>query len=254
MLVFARIDPSDAGARPEGCRLRDREVELWAFSLAAARGDVERWSRLLSADEREWAARFRRTADRDAYIVAHGVLRRLLAAYRDTIPEALELERAAGGQPALTTPHGTGAIHFNLAHSGGGGLLAVCGEEVGVDLERERDDIDTEGLADRFFARAESEAIRRAPGASRVATFFRHWVAKEALLKAQGSGLAHPLDAFAIRFDAAGDTAGVEWYDRTTPRDDWRVRVLRLPPGWHGALCARGAWHVRVRRPRANRA
>ena len=107
---------------------------------------------------------------------------------------------AAGphGKPRLD---GDGAgIHFNLSHSGGLALIAVArGVEVGVDLEEIRPRPDLERVARRVFTEAEREAV--ALGGDRA--FYRHWVAKEAFVKATGRGV-ESLRSFEVLLDGPG--------------------------------------------------
>ena len=243
-LRFARFDPRDAERDAALRALDEGDVEVWAFDLSGTPEDVERWSRLLSPDERDRGGRFLRSTDRDAYIVAHGTTRSLLAAYCGVPPAALVLGRAAHGKPRLQPPQGD--IRFNLAHSHGCGVLAVSrGREVGIDLEREREDVEALSLAERFFFGAEHAAIAAAAPQERTRTFFRYWVAKESVLKAQGVGLTFPLDGFSIEFAADGDSATVRSCAGSGLSDGWHVRPLTVPSGWHAALATPGDCRVR---------
>ena len=254
MPAFTTIEPGCGARDVAPCPLTDRDIHVWAYSLAARAGDLARWMLLLSDDERRRAGRFRRAADADAYIVAHGGMRQLLSSYCVGTPRALRFTRAAGDKPVLDAAGGGPAIHFSLAHCSHGALLAVSrSTEVGVDLEAARSDIDPTALAAQFFCATERDAIAAAPPAFRTDAFFRHWVAKEAVLKARGTGLACPLDAFALRFSATGDVAGVA-ASAAFGRSDWLVLRLPLPKGWYGALCAPENYHVRLLAPMMPRA
>ena len=92
-------------------------------------------------------------------------------------------------------------VSFSVSHSGSLGLIAIAeGEQrIGVDVEQFRGRRDVRALADRFFHPDEAAAI----GDDRAA-FFRCWTRKEAVVKALGLGLAHPLDSFVVDFDATG--------------------------------------------------
>ena len=228
--------------------LSNRAIDVWAFSLLADRPAVEQWRSLLSSDERHRAERFVRAPDADAFVVAHGTLRALLARYCAVAPGQLRFTRSSDGKPMLESlASAARAIRFNLAHSANAALVAVsAGAEVGIDLECVRDDVDIDGLAARYFTGYEREMIATEAPERRVAAFFRFWVAKEAVLKARGSGLATPLDAFSVRFAPDGESASV---DARTPaffKSDYGVRMLPVPAGWHAALCAPVGCEVRM--------
>ena len=104
------------------------DVEVWQVELAA--GEAGWAEALLSADERERAARLTRP---EPWIVARAALRTVLGA-RLGVPAA-EVEFAAGphGKPELPGAR----LRFNLSHSGERALIALAdGVEVGVDVER----------------------------------------------------------------------------------------------------------------------
>ena len=117
-------------------------------------------------------------------------------------------------------------VSFSVSHSGSLGLIAIAEGErrIGVDVERLRLDTDFRALAERFFHPEEAAAI----GDDRAA-FFRCWTRKEAVVKALGLGLAHPLDSFVVDFDAPGarPVRGVPGLS---------VRGLEVPEGYAAAL------------------
>jgi 4'-phosphopantetheinyl transferase len=65
--------------------------------------------------------------------------------------------------------------------------------DVGVDVELIRADADLDGIAAKFFTRAEQDALASLPPAQRLAASFHCWTRKEAYLKGIGAGLTSPL-------------------------------------------------------------
>ena len=115
-----------------------------------------------------------------------------------------ELLRLIGGAELRVDEHGrpwAPGVSFNVSHSGGLGLIAIAEGErrIGVDVERWRAQRDFRALAERFFHPEEAAAI-----GENHAAFLRCWTRKEAVVKALGVGLAHPLDRFVVDFDATG--------------------------------------------------
>jgi 4'-phosphopantetheinyl transferase len=217
------------------------EVHLWAF--ASGRGSAgaaalrERCAGVLDEAERKRAARFRCEQHQHDYIVFHALLRSVLARYLGLEARALRFSVAPEGKPAID------GLGFNLSHSADRALLAVTGgEAVGADLELERDDLDALALADRYFYGAELEAVRAAAGSSVVEgrrSFFRHWVAKEAVLKGVGIGLGFPLDRFGVHFARGGGSARIVSLDPVRLEPDWCIRMLEVGAGCPGAVALR---------------
>jgi 4'-phosphopantetheinyl transferase len=118
-------------------------------------------------------------------------LRRVLGAYLEEDPAAIELRRGPHGKPALADP--TATLRFNLSHSGGLALIAVVdGREVGVDVERERPRRNLLRLAERALDPVEAAAVRAAAPADRLTLFHQAWARREAAAKCHGAGLRAP--------------------------------------------------------------
>lgn len=199
-------------------------VVLWSLQVPEPER-AESWHAVLCAEERARADRFRFAPDRAAYVTAHALLRALLAAQGVARPAF-----AVGpwGRPELADP-GPG-LRFSLTHTRA--LVAVgltSRDDVGVDAESAERDLDTVGLATRFFAPREAEALRSLPPSARPDAFCRLWTLKEAFVKAVGRGLSLPLDAFAF---GPGPDDFAPPADLGTP-DGWSfVTRPTEPPGY----------------------
>ena len=232
---LALSDPAALMEAPSVPRL-DAGVHAWAWPLDGPDDVLRRAHEVLDDVEHARAARFVKLEHRRRFAIAHGVLRVLLSRYARCAPTSLRFAASTGGKPLLVDSD----LQFNLSHSAGRAVLAVSRSAVGVDVEHDRERLDPLGLASRYFFGAEHDAIRAATPDERTPTFLRYWVAKEAVLKAQGVGLAFPLDAFAVDFAADGRTARVTSQDAQRLSADWRVRMATLGPGWPVAIAAAG--------------
>jgi len=197
---------------PGDVRIHYRAVDA---SDAAAEASARR---VLSSDEQERAARFVFARDRAAYVAAHALLRNALSAYEDVSPDAWTFAQNGRDKPALAARHAGAGLTFNLAHTEG---LVACaigrGLDVGIDVERLREDVPALELASRFFSPAEVAGLAAGAGSARARRFIELWTLKESYVKAIGQGLSHPLDGFGfalsgssgLRFEApAGVDAG----------------------------------------------
>jgi 4'-phosphopantetheinyl transferase len=198
------------------------EIRLSLVELADAAGGLD----LLDAGERARAARFVRPEDADRYVRAHGALRRLLGEALGTDPAALGFSAEPSGKPRLD---GGGDLRFNLSHSGGFALIGLArGVELGVDVEVERPFAVAE-IAPLALAPDELEALAALPQARARTAFFDLWARKEALLKAEGSGLSA---------DPSGFSLGLETAAQVVVRAGRRWRVQRLDTGRAGLFAA----------------
>jgi 4'-phosphopantetheinyl transferase len=226
-------------------------VQLWSFELRSDTALVARCRDLLSEPERLRADRFVFARDMARYVLAHAITRHILSLYAGVAPAVLSFEAGASGKPALSGPAAAVHLSFNLSHSHDRALLAVSTQrELGCDLEKVRPEVSGRELSERYFSARECAVIDAAPADDLARTFFRHWVAKEAVLKAQGVGLGFDLHRFSVGFGPDGAEASVHSDDPERLRADWWVRMLDAGEGWAAAVCAQaGNWQLTVMRP-----
>ena len=251
--LFRALDPQKLFALHDAYSVSSDVIHVWAFVLGGPPEFVARCRALLSPEERQRADRFVFEHDRIRHTVAHAVTRHLLSrccwstASGAVSPESLRFSTTSAGKPSLQFPSAAASsIQFNLTHSEDRGLLAVSsGLELGVDLERVRSNIEALAISRHYFFGTERAAIESAPPELTEPTFFRYWVAKEAVLKAQGIGLGFPLDRFRVDFLPGGDRATIETLDPERLEAGWSIRMLSCEPGWLGAVAARGdRWEI----------
>lgn len=198
-------------------------IDLWSWRLVG--GDPT----LLSAEERDRAARFAFPRDRDRFVAGRARLRAILGGYLGEAPGAVRFRHGAWGKPEVDGPS------FNLSHSGDRAMLAVAWDvPVGADIEAVR--VVESDLAQRAFAPGERRALAALPAEEQAAAFLRGWTRKEAYLKARGTGLSTELSSFEVTLGpddprllrCASGEAGL-----------WRIADVDLGPGVAGAVAAR---------------
>jgi len=216
-------------------------VHVWLADLGQPASRVDTLSRLLSPDESRRAKGFYFKHHRQAFAVARGLLRTILASCTGAHPRDLNFAYSPHGKPYLPVAHGDCDIRFNLSHSHGLALYAVArGREVGVDIEYCRPRVAFMEIAEHFFSPLEIKTFRRLPEHLRREAFFNCWTRKEAFIKAVGKGLSFPLDGFDVSL-TPGEPAvlhGVRDGGRQAPR--WALRELQPAPGYVGAVAAEG--------------
>lgn len=218
--------------------LRDGWIHVWSNPLDVPDSALRELLESLCCNERDRAHRFVFASDRRRFIAARGTLRALLGAYLKCEPGELEFAYGAHGKPALA---GHETLQFNVAHSQGVALYAFTrNRAVGVDIERTRPIPDAEQLAGRFFSPEENSVLQALEPAERDDGFLACWTRKEAYIKATGSGLSFPLDAFTVSVLPSDDTGPVRFVAPTGVREQWSFRDLCPYPGYRGAVVARG--------------
>ena len=214
-------------------------LDVWPISLDPPAGALARLRATLSDDELERASRFRFRRDADRFVAGRGQLRRLLGRLVDVEPASLRFAYGPAGKPAL---EGHPSLGFNLAHSGGVGLLAVAPEvAVGVDVEASPDPLGAcEEIAPMYFAPEEMRTLAALPRAQRGAGFLRCWTRKEAYVKALGDGLQMPLDDFSVSLGPE-EAPRLRWCRRPAELERWTlVDLSHMTASATAAACVEG--------------
>jgi 4'-phosphopantetheinyl transferase len=166
------------------------EVQLWSARLDPPSHRVEALTAILSDEELARAAAFRFERDRRRFIVAHGILRHVIAAAAGIAPQEAMFGCGPSGKPIVIWPD-HGGVHFSLSHSEERCLIGVSRTvPLGVDLERVRELPDCASIAKRLFSPCDRRAVEILPPRERAGSFLGCWTRTEAYVKALGVGLA----------------------------------------------------------------
>ncbi|MFN8400208.1 MAG: 4'-phosphopantetheinyl transferase superfamily protein [Anaerolineales bacterium] len=223
---------------PDSLNFERQHVDIWRLSLNLLVDSVKLIESTLSVDEAERASRFHFEADKNRFVITHGVLRKILGRYLHQKPAELTFSINQYGKPASVNSN----LEFNLSHSGDFALIAVTqGRKIGVDVERIRQGISAHVIAQQYFSKAEVAELQSLPIEQREAAFFICWTRKEAYIKAHGLGLALPLESFDVSL-----TPGQPAILRATRPESqeaarWMLRSLEVDSHYAGAIAVEGA-------------
>lgn len=145
----------------------------------------------LSAEEHQHWHGIQQPGRRREYLLGRVLLRRMLAERLHCPTDELVFCNGPHGKPVLCSH----AWQFNLSHSGDWLVLALCQQgPLGVDVEMGLRRRHILPLAKRFYAASEYAWLLSLPVQEQESAFYRLWSRKEAVLKAQGDGIAAGLD------------------------------------------------------------
>ena len=220
-------------------------IHIWGIELDGSSRCLARCTQWLAEEEQHRAQRMFREEDRRRYVLAHGGLRAVLSRYLGVGPDRVELLRSEAGKPSLAKElGGRPALTFNMSHAHDRALIAVSkGQEIGVDIERIRSDVEVAKLSERYFTPSEHTAIIHSTQEQRATRFFRYWVAKEAVLKARGIGISG-LSQCEIFFDTDGVGTEVAVLPESLLQNSLRVCLLPCDEGWEAAVAAQDVGRI----------
>ena len=209
----------------------------------------------MSEHERARGRRFRFARDHDRFLGRRSALRDILARYLAVPPADVTFAEGQAEKPRLAAPDAPllflaapdAPLLFNTSASGDLALVAVSRDaEVGIDVERIRDDLDVERLAARSLSPTETAALAALDPDERTRGFFRAWVRKEAYLKAKGIGLFVPSDGVSVSLSATEPPQLLR--SAVDPHDHQRWRLWALDAGAaYAAALAAPAWCQMIR-------
>ena len=179
-----KLESGDAGP------LRSDRVDVWFLSLDQDAGTLERSRAFLSREEIARSERYIHEIDAKRYILAHGLMRALLAEATGQHPEKVAFTFGKYKKPYVA---GEYDVQFNLSDTKDALIIAMTsGEELGADIETMDRKVHHEDVADHYFTEAEKKIIfeNKENGKRR---FLEFWTKKEALLKASGVGIMDDL-------------------------------------------------------------
>jgi 4'-phosphopantetheinyl transferase len=174
------------------------------------------------------------------YARAHAALRILLSRETGIAPACLPISAHPGKKPRLEGSE----ITFNLSHSAHlGAVVFAQGREVGIDVEALGRPLDDAlSIAALTMQAEELAALAAMPRGARDAGFLRLWTAREALLKALGTGFSGPAEGF----DASPFLEGVQ----SMQWNGWTVSAVPSPAGALVSVAGSGTgWGYRLVSP-----
>lgn len=187
----------------------------------------------LDSAEQKRTSRLLIPSQRKAFGFSRATLRMVLGAYLAADPARLRFATTAEGKPYLPGQE----LRFSLSHSSDGVLLALAlASDVGVDLEATGRKIDVDALAAASLSEAERLECDAIDKPERRRAILRRWTHKEALLKAEGSGLrCNPRDLTLPGGMAASMPPPVQLGGRI-----WTLIDLPLGEAWQASLAIEG--------------
>lgn len=214
--------------------LPEKIIHIWYCDFDQNRAQINYYTSLLSKDEKQKADRFKFKKDEDCYIITRGILRLLIASYLRMNAKDLSFKYTSFGKPYLAIKN---ELKFNVSHSGNMAAFAFFkGQEIGVDIEKVKNDFDVLELAQNFFSQTEIIALENQPKEELPKAFFRCWTRKEAFIKAEGSGLSFPLDKFEVSLDDDFHAELLETQWNSEEKKEWKLFSFVPATGYIAAV------------------
>ena len=181
--------------------LKHNECHIWKTTVFANVDNLDSYWYLLTQDERVRAKEYYFAVDRNRYIIARAILRKLIAMYLDITPQDILFGYTEYGKPYLDIKNNPQVLKFNLAHSRDSIVYGFTKSiDVGVDVEFINKEFVIDDLVQHCCSKQEQNKLITLSDEQKYSYFYNLWVIKEALVKAMGLGLSYDLREIHINF------------------------------------------------------
>ena len=200
------------------------DATVWYVELAQCSRRAASAYDWLDSRERERSQRFIHPLPECQFVLTRAALRILLCRWLRIPNRKLAFETSAHGKPFALVDKVPAEVSFNVSHSGTHGLIAVAGQgRLGADVEERSVPFDVDKLGEIVFTPGERADIAKGYGQQRIDRFLTVWTAKEALLKALGTGLSGDPRALEIPRELRHGKTSVVFRPPGTPGSEWRL-------------------------------
>lgn len=204
-------------------------MSLILESLDVSAEELANLALLLTPEEKKTADSYHTEKLRNRAMVRRALLKKHLAVEARTDPTSLRIKNSAYGKPYLES---TPRIFFSVSHREDLAAYAISPLEVGIDIEKTDGKVTPE-LERLSLCEPERIWLDAQPASERARHFFRFWTAKEALLKARGTGLSFPMKELEIDVDSAR-VLRINGSEEEAAK--WSLQLFVPAPGFQGAL------------------
>lgn len=194
--------------------LDEKEIQVWILQWRELIDWIKHNWEAMSLLEKNYVKKFMHEDDRMRSAAGKILTRKLLSHYMIIPEKQIEILRGEFGKPFLNTSNPS-KLHFSVSHSEEIVLVAIAKERLlGIDVEKMHSIPDYLSLSRNFFTRNEWINIDKVRDEM---LFYYYWTAKEAYVKAIGSGLHRELNSFEINENGIIDSMedSKKWNRRT---------------------------------------
>ena len=210
-------------------QLSNNNVHIWKIDLCKMQNNINKYTDLLTQDEKNRANKYRITHKQESYRITRATLKLLLQYYVDKAPYPIALYKNNYGKPYIKG----NALYFNVSHTDGMSIISFSkSNEIGIDLEHIKCDNNIINISKKYFTKRERFWIENLPKSEQIEGFLHCWVRKEAYIKALDVGLNLPLDSFNVI-----SNTNQEILNNCFQINNWFVHSLDISTQHRGAIC-----------------
>jgi 4'-phosphopantetheinyl transferase len=212
--------------------LEEMEMHIWRVRLARETCDLEYYWSIISDDERNNAKEFRFIKDKNRYIIARAILRKIISLYMNNVdPKSIIFGYTEYAKPYLITNNNIYLLKFNLSHSEDSIIYGFSREvDIGVDIEFFNQELIIEDVIEYCCSIEEKKKLEELSIDHKY--FYKLWVSKESLVKAMGLGLSYDFRKISINID--NDVVNII----SPNKSNWMIKLFPSYDGYYSAVAS----------------
>ena len=219
-------------------QLAKGEIHVWFIWLDRWNDQSGIFKGFLSPEEIHRSERYAVPGLGNDFITQKGLLRLLLSEYLDQNPANITFSSTKTGKPFIKGEN----LNFNISHSCD---LFVCGISpdlaLGLDIQYVYPITPLDRMIKKVCCETEIQLLDAVPSSELLDHFFTIWAAKEAVLKASGTGFNQSPNQFSIyRACENGYSLKYESSQLELTNKDWTIRELNISPGYKSVIASNG--------------
>jgi 4'-phosphopantetheinyl transferase len=181
----------EGGSSSGGQDVSPGSIDIWSARYSSLDLYYPFLSSLVSLEEIQKAAGFKKPDDTRRYIMRQGMVRVILGHYIHEDPEMIQIVRSKSDKPSLDPKGKFSDVRFSISHTDEMVCLGITRNyEIGLDIVKTNPRTPFSEIEHYLFTPGERSWIEQTIPEQRFMQFFRIWSLKEALLKATGSDVS----------------------------------------------------------------
>lgn len=189
ILTTTPSEPEGVSSSRQG--LSFDSIDVWYARYSSLDQHYMILSSLISPEEKQKAAGFKKPDDSRRYILRHGIVRVILGHYIHEDPEKIQFVRSNNGKPVLDPEGEFSDVRFSLSTTDEMVCVGITrNQEIGLDIVKTNHHPYLSEIEHYLFTPGERRWIEHTIPDQRSLQFFRIWSLKESLLKATGSDIS----------------------------------------------------------------
>ncbi len=226
--------------------LDEKSLHIWWSDLDQPQRIVDNYLTLLSSEEIKRISKYNTLLLRNRQVMSRAILRKILSLYLKTNATKIEFIYNKYGKPFVRAGNGDDSIKFNISHSENIGMFAFSLNGLGIDIEKNKEYIEIDGIKEICFTNFEKKWYDNLNKKFQLETFYKIWTIKEAFIKAIGEGFSYPTLNIELTNELENQIQIRKVYSEEYANNNYQVKTFNCVPGFISSVVYEGKKQIKI--------